>query len=199
MDRREFLDSLREALSGLPREEVEGRLSFYEELIEDGIEEGMTEAEAVASVGTVEEIREQVVSGISLGTLVRERTRSGGGGAGRALLLILGFPLWFPLLTAAAAVLLALYVTLWALVFALWAVEIALWACVLGGIGLAAYLFALGRPLTALMALGLALFAGGLSVFLFYGCIAAVRGAVRLAGKAGIGIKSLFIRKERTK
>ena len=37
MDQQEFLNSLRKELSGLPQEDIEERLTFYSEMIEDRI------------------------------------------------------------------------------------------------------------------------------------------------------------------
>ena len=48
MNKQEFLDALRERLSGLPSREVEDRLGFYGEIIDDRIEEGISEHDAVA-------------------------------------------------------------------------------------------------------------------------------------------------------
>ena len=50
MNKTEFLNELKDGLSGLPREDVEERLSFYGEMIDDRVEEGMTEEEAVAGI-----------------------------------------------------------------------------------------------------------------------------------------------------
>ncbi|MBR5538496.1 MAG: hypothetical protein IKU61_01205 [Clostridia bacterium] len=47
MNKQEFLEELRKGLSGLPKEDVRERLNFYGEIIDDRIEEGLTEEEAV--------------------------------------------------------------------------------------------------------------------------------------------------------
>ena len=56
MNKQEFLDRLRKGLSGLPQAEREERLLFYSEMIDDRMEEGLTEEEAVAALGSLEEI-----------------------------------------------------------------------------------------------------------------------------------------------
>ena len=43
MNKQEFLAGLRKGLSGLPQEDIEERLLFYSEMIDDRIEEGMEE------------------------------------------------------------------------------------------------------------------------------------------------------------
>ena len=115
------------------------------------------------------------------------------------VLLVLGFPLWFPLLLAAAVIVLALYIVLWVLVIVLWAIEVSLWACALGGIAAAVISFVEGNVLQGIMLIGAALALTGLSISLFFGCVAASKGVVRLAKKIARGMKSLFIRKERAK
>ena len=65
MTKVKFLMLMHEKLAGLPRDEVEERLTFYCEMIDDRIEEGLTEEEAVAAVGSVEEISAQITSELS--------------------------------------------------------------------------------------------------------------------------------------
>ena len=48
MNKTEFLDALRHALGKLPSYEVEQSIAFYAEMIDDRIEDGMSEQEAVA-------------------------------------------------------------------------------------------------------------------------------------------------------
>lgn len=197
MNKQEFLDALRTALSGLPQDDAEERIAFYAEMLDDRMEEGVSEEEAVSEIGTVDEIRAQLVSEIPLPKLVRERVRPKRAlRAWELVLLILGFPLWFPLLIAAGAVVLVLYIVAWALVVSLWAIEVSLWVCALGGLAAAAVFFARRNPLPALMMLGIALLVAGLSILLFFGCVAASKGILRLTKKAGVGIKSMLIGKE---
>ena len=51
MTKLKFLLLLNERLSHLPSKEVEERLAFYSEMIEDRMEEGLSEEEAVSEVG----------------------------------------------------------------------------------------------------------------------------------------------------
>ena len=51
MRKQEFLVQLRKGLSGLPQDEIEERLTFYEEMLDDRIEEGLSEEQAVLAVG----------------------------------------------------------------------------------------------------------------------------------------------------
>ncbi len=200
MDKHTFLTDLRGALSGLPQDDIEERVGFYGEMIDDRMEEGMSEEEAIAGIGTVNEIREQIIADIPLPKLVRERVRPKRELRGwEIVLIVLGFPVWFPLLIAACAVILSLYIVAWALIISLWAIEISLWVCVIAALAASVMFFADGNTMPALMMLGCALFIAGLSIFLFFGCVGASKGIVKLTKKAGLGFKSLFVRKENSK
>ena len=197
MKKQEFLSRLEQALSGLPGEELQERLAFYGESIEDRMEEGLAEEAAVEELGSVEEIAAQILAETPFPTLVRERLKPQGRMPGwEILLLILGFPLWFPLLVTAFALLLSVYIVLWSLLLCLWAVELSL---VVSGLGaLVSGLLSLfrGDASQALLLIGAGLLLAGLSIFLFFGCKAASRGAVVLTRKIALWIKSLFLRKE---
>ncbi|MBO6060803.1 MAG: DUF1700 domain-containing protein, partial [Clostridia bacterium] len=139
MNKEVFLQELRRGLAGLPQEDIEERLSFYDEMIDDRMEDGLSESDAIAEVGAVDEIVEQTLADIPLTKLVKENIKPKRSlRAWEIVLLVLGFPLWFPLLIAAAVIMLALYIVVWALIVSLWAVEVALWAAALGAIAMAA-------------------------------------------------------------
>ncbi len=197
MNKREFLAELRNALRGLPQDDMEERIAFYDEMIDDRMEEGLSEEEAVAQAGSVDDIVAQTVADIPFSKLVRERIKPKHRlDVWKVVLIVLGFPVWLPLLIAACAVLLSLYVVLWVFVICLWAIEVSLWACALGGIVVSVIYFAHGYILPGGAMLGIGLFCAGISVFLFLGCIAASKGILRLTKKAARRVKSLFLRKE---
>ena len=184
MTKREFLLSLRKCLHGLPAQEVEQQLHYYSEMIDDGIEEGLSEEEAVGQIGDLEEIIDQLPQPEAK----KRRLKTG-----EILLLTLGFPLWLPLLIAAFAVAFSLYVSWWAVVISLWAVFASLAACglagIVGGIG---FIFG-GFRASGLSIIGAALVCMGLSVFLFFGCRYLSEGTVKLTAKA---CKKWFNKKE---
>ena len=197
MRKQDFLARLRKGLSGLSQEDIKERLNFYSEMIDDRMEEGLSEEEAVAAVGSVDEIVPQIIADVPFSTLVRKKLKSKRrSGAGTTLLLILGSPVWVPLLIAAFVVGLSLYISLWAVVISLWAVEVSLWACTLGGTA-SGIIFALNSNVTAGIALiGCGSVCAGLSIFLFYGCKAAARGTVLAAKNTILATKRRLARKE---
>ena len=197
MNKQEFLSRLEEALAGLPREETAERLNFYAEMIDDQMEDGISEEEAVARIGPVEALAAQITAEIPFSRLVRERVRSRRKRpAWEVVLLVLGAPVWFPLLIAAFAILLSVYIVIWAVIVSLWAVEISLAAAALAGFGAGILLLFRGEGQPGLMMLGAGFFLAGLSILGFFACRAVTRGAVIATIKLALWIKSLFLRKE---
>ena len=198
MLKQEFLDRLREALAGLPEEDIAERVSFYGEMIDDRMEDGLTEEEAVAGIGPVDEIADGIVGDTPIMKIVRERVKPKHRmRAWEKVLLVLGFPVWLPLLIAAFAVLLSVYAVLWAVVICLWAAEVSLIACAAAGVLGAIFAVFRLRLLNALALFGAGLVCAGLAVIMLRVCLAASRGAVSLTKKIGSWIKRLFLRKEK--
>ena len=197
MRKQEFLAELRKELSGLPQDDVEERLSFYGEMIEDWIEEGLWEAEAVSAMGDVAEIVRQTVADTSLVKIAKERIRPKRHLKGWEIaLLTLGSPIWLSLGVAAVAVLSALYVSLWAVMVSLWVVFGALAVCAVVSVPGCVMFAAHGSVAAGLAALSAGIVCAGLSIFLFYGCKAASKAILKLTKRIAIWMKNCFIRKE---
>lgn len=197
MKRLEFLLQLRERLSCLPQDDMEERLTFYNEMIDDLLEEGLSEQEAVAQIGNVNEIASQILQDTPLSTLVKERIKPKQRmKPWQIVLLAVGSPLWFSLLMAALAVGICLYTVLWVLVICLWAVFAAVAACALGGMVGGGIFAASGNRLAGIATIGAAIVCAGVSIFLFCGCKAATKGAARLTGKIISATKRCFMKKE---
>ncbi len=196
MLKQKFLAELEAGLSGLPRDDIEERLTFYSEMIDDRMEEGLSEEQAVSAIGTVEEVVARIVAETPLSKLVREKVKPK-----RTLqtweivLLVLGSPIWFSLAIAALSVIFAAYVVVWAFVVTMWALEISLAACSLGGMIISdAFWFQGNIPAGAAM-FGAGIFCAGLTILLFFGCKEATKGSLWLTKKAVLGMKSLFFGK----
>ena len=197
MRKQEFLAQLRKGLSGLPQDDIEERLTFFNEMIDDQMEEGLSEEEAVSAVGTVDEIVTQVVAETPLAKIAKERIKSKRRrSAGEIVLLVLGSPIWLPLVIAASVVILSLYISLWVVMVSLWAVFVSLAAGSIGGV-LLCIIFAIGGSVAsgiAMLAVGIV--CAGLSILMFYGCTAATKGILMLTRKMAIWIKNCFIKEE---
>ena len=182
MTKLEFILTLHKKLSDLPQEEVEERLRFYTEMIEDRMEDGVREEEAVAVVGTIDEIAAQIQAEVSAVKTEKEPPKKQHKG-GQIALLILGSPLWVPLLIAAFAVGLSLYISWWAVMISLWAAFGSMVACGVAGM-VSGVFFALGgKGTTGLATLGVSVACLGLAIFLFLGCKALTDATIRLTAK----------------
>lgn len=200
MSKQEFLVQLRKGLSGLPQEDIEERLTFYSEMIDDRMEEGLSELEAVSAIGTVDAIITQILSDTPLTKLVKEKAKPKRTVKPlEIVLLILGSPIWLSLLIAAFAIILAAYIVVWSVVITLWSIEASFAACTLGGIVSAAVFSFQGNGFTGLAMLSAGVICAGLSIFMFYGCKAATKGILLLTKKMALGIKTLFVGKEPVK
>ena len=197
MSKQEFLVQLRKGLLGFPQEDIEERVTFYSEMIDDRIEEGITEEEAVAAVGTVDEIVKQVVAETPLAKIAKERIKSIRQlRVGEIVLLALGSPIWLSLGIAVFAVIFSLYISLWAVIISLWAVFASFAACSIGGV-LACVVFTVGgNGASGLAMLAVGVVCAGLSIFMFYGCKAVTDGTLILTKKMAIWTKNCFIKKE---
>ena len=197
MNKQEFLVQLRNGLSGLPKDEIDERLMFYSEMIADHMEDGIPEEAAVCEIGPMDALVSQIIADIPLGRLVKEKLApKKKRNALEIVLLVLGAPLWLPLLIAAFAVILSLYAVLWSVIVALWAVFASVIGCGFAGVTAGVAFAAGGNGLTGIAAIGAGSFCIGLSVFLFYGCKAATKGILFLTKKLAIWIKNCFMKKE---
>jgi len=199
MDKTQFLEELKRRLSGLPQSDLDERLLFYSEMIDDRVEDGLTEEEAVAGIASVNEIVEQIMAETPLSRLVKEKIQQRRGlKAWEILLLVLGSPVWLPLLIAAFAVCLSLYIVLWVVLSSLWAVDLSLAVSAVGGLFMAVFDLIRGNPVGGAFMLGIALVCAGLAILLFFGCLELSRGLLRLTKKILLGVKTMFIGRENT-
>ncbi len=194
MNKQEFLAQLRKGLTKLSRQEAEERVTFYSEMIDDRMEEGLSEEEAVAAVGTIEEIVALAVADIpQKNTATKSKKRVS---AWVIVLLILGSPIWLSLGIAAFAVILSLYISLWAIIIALWAVFASLIACAVGGILAGIIFIYFGNTVSGIAMVGAGIVSAGLSIFMYYGCKATTKGILIVTKKLAVLIKNCFVKKE---
>lgn len=197
MNKLEFINALRQKLSGLPQREVEERLGFYAEMIDDRMEEGLPEEDAVSEIGSVDSVAEQILSEIPLSKIAKESIKPQRKLAAWEIVLIcVSLPVWLPLLCAAFAVIVSIYAVIWSLIVALWAIFVSLAACAVGVLAAAVVLSIFSNPIAGVWLIGASLLLAGLSIFLFFACREATRGTALLTKAIALGIKKLFIKKE---
>ena len=197
MSKQEFLEQLRKGLCGLPEADIEERVMFYGEMIDDRIEEGVLEDEAVLSVGSVEKIVEQVVADTPFAKIAKERIKPKRQiKVWEIVLLALGSPIWLSLIIALIAVIFSVYVSLWSVIISLWSVFVSLVACAVGGVVACAVLSVTGSVYTGVAMLSAGLVCAGLSICMFYGCKLVTKGILFVTKKIAVWLKNCFIKKE---
>lgn len=194
MNKSEFLHILRSCLGQLTAEEREQNIAYYEELFSDMLEEGMSEEEAAAHLGDPEQIAREILAEQPLPLLVKSRVRPSGGWTALSItLIVLGSPVWLPLLMAAAAVILSVFVVIWALILSVLAVALA------GGISAVTLVLAASfgyLNISGFLMLGLVLICAGLCLLTGLLAVALGRAAVRGGKWLWRQFKKLFIKRE---
>jgi uncharacterized membrane protein len=196
--RAEFLAQLRAALSRLPQAEIEQSLAFYAEIIDDRIEDGMSEHDAVAQLGSVEQIAAQIIADAPFVSRTVAKAKSSKTNVTLVvILLVVLSPVWLPLIVAIFATLAALLLSLWSVVLSLWSAVLALIVSGFALMGAAVYLAFTGYPLSGLLSAGGGLVCIGLGIFGFFGMLAATKGFFKLNVFVARKIKALFVRQDR--
>ena len=202
MTKLKFLLLLNERLSALPQKEVEERLGFYSEMIEDRMEEGLSEEEAVAAVGDVDSIAAQIIAEAAPAKEKMEKEKTKPKRKLRAweiTLLAVGSPLWISLLAAAFAIAISLYAVLWSVVISFWAIFASFVGVAVGGTIAGVCFVALGNTLSGVAMVGAALVCAGLAILSFIGCKAATGGTALLTKMSVLTLKKFFFSKEETR
>lgn len=189
MTKQQFLKELRIRLSDLPYSDQKRSMDYYSEMIDDRMEDGLSEADSVKRIGTPAMAAAQILSDMPILTLARARV-SNSRSAFVTALIIIGSPIWISLLAAAFsliagafAVLFTFLAVFFSLIITLWAVEVAFAAGALGGIaGGVLVLFIEQNIMHGLLlcGAGLALFA--LAVFGYYAALHGTKGLLCLCG-----------------
>lgn len=207
MTKEQFINKLNTELSFLSPEELESRLAFYSEMIDDRIEEGLSEEEAVAAIGSIVEIKAQLLSDVpqSLEPSTKKKpnndkaeNKRGKLSAWAIVLIAVGSPLWIALGAVAFAIIVSAYAVIWSVAGSLWALPVSLAAACLGAIAVGVVTIVCGNALAGIALIGMAIACAGLSIFAGFGCFHLTRLAVFISKAIARFIKSLFTGKERS-
>ena len=191
MTKERFEVELRKRLKGLPKEDIDSRVEFYSEMIDDRIESGMSEEEAVADIGNIDDIVAQIAKDTPFLHLVKEKVKPKRKiQTWEIILLVLGFPLWFPLAITAFVLMCVAYMLMWVGVIVTYAIEAALVVATVGALILAttsgfnpAYI-------------GIAMMALGAALIMIFACIGATKGSFGLTKRVFLSIKKKIVRGE---
>ncbi len=161
MTKSEYLKQLNSALRPIKCKERQRSLAYFSEAIDDRMEDGVSEEQAVSELESIPAAAERIIAEASeLGNLKVKRS------PWTITLVILGFPVWFPLLAAVAVIVLSLYMTVWILIGTLFIISVSF---ALSGVCSLVFLFWIVflSPLSAIMAMGIGLILSGIGVALF--------------------------------
>lgn len=193
MTKNEFIIELRKRLNGLPNKEIDDRVNFYSEMIDDRVEDGKTEDEAINDLGGLENVVNEILQDTKLISLVKEKIKPKRRLKGiEVVALILGFPLWFPLAIVALVLLLVFYLLMWVLIIVTYSVEISLVGSSI--LGFAGFVANLVNKQFNMYYLGIGISSVGASILFVFICFYATKANIHISKKALVKIKSLFIK-----
>ncbi len=186
MTKREFLKTLDSLLSHVPMRERQKAHDFYEELIDDHIESGLTEEDAVATLEDVNAIAHKIINESQNADIPAKRKKTW-----LAVTLAATCIIWGPIAISLAVTLLCLYISIWAVAISLFAAAIgciiSLPFCILT----AFFLLTHNVP-SAVFQLGAGLGLCGIGLFILLGCIKLSRGLIFLTKYSTAMISKLF-------
>lgn len=200
MTKNEFLKEVSKRFKSLDESDRQKGIDYCCEIIDDMTEDGLSEEEAVASLGGADRFAESFLS---------ELAQSKGDGTQIAaskkrklatweiLLLVLGSPLWLSLILAAAAILMSIYITIWSVVLSFAVTDLALALSGVASIGCAiVYMVLLGGVNRMIFLIGAGLALIGVSIFMYYLCKWLFVAAVKLSKGIFIKLKNSLERRE---
>ncbi len=197
MTKQEFLDTLKIKLSNLPKTEVNERLNFYSEMIDDKIEDGLSEEQAVLEIGTPDKVKDEIIKDIPFYKIAKEKIKPK-----RKLswwevtLIVVSAPVWFSLLISFLAVIFSLFISAYAVTVSLWAVFVSLITLsVCGFLAGIIYLFIKGF-FNGGAIIGCSIFLTGLTILFFYACKFLSVAIFKLTKKTLFILKKSLINKE---
>ena len=197
MNRAEYLDEIKSKLLGLSESDIDKALEFYKEALDDRMEDGLSEEQAINAVGTADEVADQILMDTPLPKLVSATVKPKRAMRGwEIVLLILGAPLWIPLVITVFALALTVVCVIFSLIIAVVAI---VFAFIVGGLAaLIAGLvgFIAGDGIVALAKFGAALIMIGAGALLFLPCKSLVLWLIELCGRFFKWIKKQFVRRK---
>lgn len=199
MNKNVFFRILSSKLKDYPQSEIDKSIAYYDEIISDEMEDGMAEEDAIRALGSIDDIATDIMLDMPLPALVRSKiNKSKGKTFHKGLwlaLVILGAPLWIPLLAAAGCVVLAIYITIWSGILALYAFELSFAILAIAGFAGGLILSFTSSIATGLCLIGIALVSAALALFCFKPLIFISKKLIDLTVIFGRWIKSALIGK----
>lgn len=167
MEKKTFKEELEKRISILTPTERQQILTFYEETIEDSIEDGMSEEEAVAKLGDMDMIVKDILAENHIALPERKESIFGGmDKKWKYLLLFLTSPLWASVSCAVLALVLCVYLFIGCGFLLLACVGIMPFLCIIGAILVVPFQLFQNLPYSLLVS-GMAFLCGGLAILVY--------------------------------
>lgn len=200
MTKLQFLYELDEKLSMLSEADRNKSLEYYSEMIDDRMEDGLSEKAAVAALGSIDEIYNDIISEMPLHRIIGAKIkRPSSSSTSRSvwmwILIIFGFLVFgLPIIAAAFATVVSIYASILAVVVSLWAVPISLLALGAAGVVLFFPFLFMGIPFKAIFMLGAGIFSLGLVYPFFYIAKWSTKGTIVISKGLFTLIKKTIVR-----
>lgn len=188
MNKSRFSATLKRELRGMPRAEIAKTVAYYEEMIDDKIEGGMTEEQATASLGDPKEIARSICAE---GPAAEKPKTHSSLAPWVVALLVLGFPLWVGLAAGALGLLVGFFAVVFSLGVAFFAVLAAMLAGGAAELLKAAFLVGSGGW-QAVVSVGAGLLLLGVGLLLVALAKPAAAGIFHLLKLPFVGLKKTF-------
>lgn len=169
-------------------------MAFYDEMILDRMEEGMSEEEAVATLDAPGVVAEAILDDLPAVPRAMAKTRR----KSRVLLwvlVILGFPVWGALLAAAAITVMSFYAVVWIFVAVVWGISAMLVLACPVFVLLAVCGVITGHPAYTLAQFGASLVALGIGLLLVRAAYELTRGVALLSAAVVRRAVSPFVKR----
>lgn len=200
MTKAEFLLNLQNRLCFLSAQELEKAMSFYSEAIDDRMENGFSEEEAVADLGNIDEIVKNIEIELPITELVKNKVKkSRDKSDNKTLWIILTIctaPFWLPLAVAFCAIVFAIYIVIWAVIFCLYAALFSFAVTAVAGIFAGIIRGFLISPAHGLMVIGVSIVCAGLFILLIKPVVLLTKKLIQLTALIAKKIKGLFVSKK---
>lgn len=214
MTKKEFLEKLEDAIKELPRAEIEEHLIFYREMIDDRIEEGVSEEDAVAKLGNIKDIASQILGDLEKRKSEKEavkkadekdenddsasseppKTKKRKLKVWEIVLIILAAPAALSILFSAVSVVISIYTALWSVAISFWASFGALCALAPTGIVLAVASFIEAKAVSGIAYIGGALFCVGLAILMYFVSLLSTKWLVWLTKQCVVWTRTLIVK-----
>ena len=187
MTKIQFLDELRKRLSFLPEEEAEEKVSFFAEMIDDRIEEGIDEEAAVNEISATNNY-----TSLSFPKVTEKATvslKANRINIVTVIVLIFVSPILISLLASLFAIEISLIASMWSVIVSIWAVFVSCAAAV--GVGIVcgiAYVFE--GAVFGLLLISLSICAIGLALYLYFASLV----LTKLGAKATVATYKLTVK-----